>query len=1049
MYDLNNDNEFKELLMLTAQEQNEHKISDARLKRIETLSTELKNKELDNIKIEDLLKNDQKDLPETNLYEKIDTVNKDWEKLTFMNSRTVYENEETTSANLISMMDSLSKTSYPMGIVDVQREDTSTSEDYKETYTFTMEDSNGTRFKFVLDVPLVKDDKFLVLKGNDKQITAQLFLIPISKTDDDTVQIVSNYRKIFIRRFGIKVSDLSDRMIRAANKCHSIKIINGNNLIPNSKYKLNYEYNAMSGSVDKIETKKYTFIFNQDKLSELYDKSKVKPNQVPIGYNKQSKEVIFAPINKEIFTMHSMLMEESEYSDIFESISRPKRCIYARASILNTEIPVCVMIGYSKGLVGLLKRMNIKYTFKEKLTDKKSVSTNYIKFKDGYLEYETENPLAGMILNGFSECDLSEYTIAEMELKSTYINLLEKYGNRAKLADGLENFEDLMIDKPITYDNLIHYGMPTDYIDVLIYACNLLVDTDFTDHTDLSTNRYRSSEIVSAYMYMAISDAYTEYKSKVKHGVKNAKMTIKQSAVIDYVLTSPVVSDRSYNTVLGELEQLNKVTYKGPSGMNTHRAYKMDKRGYDKSMINVLGLSTNFAGNVGIARQMTIDSGVKTKYGYIEPDQSKENMGIRTMTATELMTPFIFRNDPNRIAMQFVQKSSHKLVTRNEMPSLITTGMDDAIAYMVSDDFAFKSKDAGKVVEVTDEYMIVKYKNGKSDYINLKNQVKKNSDGGMYMELKLDTDLKVGDNFSKNDIIAYDRLSFSREIGATDKLSAKNGMICKVALMNTDEGFEDSAICSDWLSKALSSVVTINKDRYLQKDSILLKIVKVGDRVEEGDCLLMYQNSFDEEDANLLMKNLTPDAVDAASDLGRISLKSKVTGWVSDIKVYRTVEIEDLSPSLQKLVNSYEKKTKELKKKLKAQGVDVKPYQLDPDYALPPTGKLKSCPEGVKIEIFVSYQDDFSVCDKLVYECANKGVGRTIFPIGLEPTSTYRPDEPIDSLASISGQNARMVTSFVQSGALNKGLIELDRQSKKDLGIAVKYIHELYPNIEN
>ena len=57
----------------------------------------------------------------------------------------------------------------------------------------------------------VKNENFIViqgymlnemkLKGNEKTLNGQLLLLPVIKTDEDTVQIVTSYRKIFIRRY--------------------------------------------------------------------------------------------------------------------------------------------------------------------------------------------------------------------------------------------------------------------------------------------------------------------------------------------------------------------------------------------------------------------------------------------------------------------------------------------------------------------------------------------------------------------------------------------------------------------------------------------------------------------------------------------------------------------------------------------------------------------------------------------------------------------------------------------------------------------------------
>ena len=43
--------------------------------------------------------------------------------------------------------------------------------------------------------------------------------------------------------------------------------------------------------------------------------------------------------------------------------------------------------------------------------------------------------------------------------------------------------------------------LPTDYIDLLIYANNLLADNKYNRHTDISGNRYRTNEIVGVFIY--------------------------------------------------------------------------------------------------------------------------------------------------------------------------------------------------------------------------------------------------------------------------------------------------------------------------------------------------------------------------------------------------------------------------------------------------------------------------------------------------------------------------------------------------------------------
>ena len=52
------------------------------------------------------------------------------------------------------------------------------------------------------DVPIIFDDHYMMLKGNKKVIEHTVILKPLVKTGKDTVQIVSNYQKMFIMRKG-------------------------------------------------------------------------------------------------------------------------------------------------------------------------------------------------------------------------------------------------------------------------------------------------------------------------------------------------------------------------------------------------------------------------------------------------------------------------------------------------------------------------------------------------------------------------------------------------------------------------------------------------------------------------------------------------------------------------------------------------------------------------------------------------------------------------------------------------------------------------------
>lgn len=1037
--DLSSDGRLNNILTKLAEEEAESiKLSATRTARITKVANEFNKKKVNNKTVSDYIKESTttKKIKETPV--PVQSINEEWEHLKYKNFNDSYD----VDADIMRILESFSKKTVPISVRDITVEDTSTSEDLIETYIVKCEDGLGQRFTLKFDVPMFVNKKFMKLRGNLKTIQGQLLLLPIIKTDDGVCQIVSNYNKIFIERKNTstgKSTIHASKLIKllSKKKYKNITVTEGNTEKICRKYELPMDYVDIGSVFSKIETNMYIFYFNQDEIRKLYkyDLSK----GVPVAYNKSNKTLIYYDGNNGYGTTYSQListlisLDSAEYAEDFESIKSTNKCTYSSCSILNTDIPTIVVMGYSEGLTKALKKANIKYDFVEKLTKdnkhKFGGNTDYIKFSDGYLLYEYDYD-SSLLLNGLKDCNTDEYSIGDINDKNMWVNFLDFFGGRIK-ADGLDNFYDLMMD-PITCTVCEDFDLPTDYVEALAYANQLLADNKYNKHVDISGNRFRTNEIVAGYVYKALASSYGAYRNQLKRS-KKAPMTIKQSAVIDLVMLDPTMSDASILTPLLEVETTNAVTFKGLSGMNQERSYSLDKRTFDSSMTNVLAMSTGFAGNVGITRQSTIDMDVETNRGYLKTGDKKDNMNsVKTLCMTEALTPFgTTHDDPFRTAMTFIQTSKHSMRVKHATPALITNGADEALPYLTTDIFAHKAKQKGKVAKLTDEYMVLKYDDGQEEFVDLRERVEKNSDGGFYVTLKLDTDLKEGQTIKPNDIVAYDKSSYSNSVGNPNNIGYNLGTLAKVAIITTDEGYEDSGIISPWLSTAMSSDVVVKKEKVLPKDTNVLFMAKKGQPIQEGESLLLFQNSFDEDTMNQLLKTLS-DEEDEVSDLGRINIKSKNTGVIQDIKVYRTVDINELSPSLKKIVNAYEKDVKRLKKAASTSiNKSIADMEFGSDEKLPPTGKLKDTIDGVKIEFYIKYQDDFSVGDKLVTQSALKATCKDIFPEGKEPYSEFRPNESIDLFLSTLSVSSRMVCSIEISGGINKVLIELARAVKK------------------
>ena len=1057
------DEEFKSLIIsLQTDSEDNVRVDKARASKITQIEDEFHKKEVAGKSVKEMLESDpaKEKIEETKL--KVASINNDWNHMTFMNFDKGYDPD----ADIIKMLDSMQYWTFPIAVKNIDVKDNSTSEDILDLWTIECIDYKGTKFTIKVDIPrFINGSNFLKLRGNEKNIFIQSALIPIIKTGLGECQIIGSggYNKIFVRRFGSRKGQSmpsTNKMLRTLNRLMKndsteVKIVPGDNTNVCTKYELPIDYIDIASIVDTIETNKYKFYFNQDIFRTEYvvDNTKGIPIAIEKRYDPNTKKateyIIYYDENiKKNFPtitgyISELLCSESrEFETIYTNlITAGSRYTYSQASILNTRIPVIILCGYLEGLMSTLKKAGIAFEFVQDLDKGKRYSDryDYIKFKDGYLVYEV-NYSSSLLMNGFKENDTESYSIRDVNNRRMYLEFLENYGGSLR-ADGLENSYDCMID-PITKEILALYKLPTDYVSIMIHANNLLSDNKYIRHTDQAGRRWRRKELIAGYFYKALTTAYQEYANSLRHNRKSVKMSMKQSAVIDLIVTvDPSTSDYSTNNVINDVECSNTVTNKGLVGMNQARAYSVGTRTYDESMLNVLGMDTAFSGNVGINRQATIDANIEGGRGLVKTiDGDADKLSVaKTLTITEAMTPLgSTHDDPQRTLMTYLQTSKHMVRCLNNDPMLVTNGADEALPYLASNIFSYKAKQDGVVVELVqdgqykDNYMIIQYKDGTTEYINLKEEIKKNSDGGYFVPMKLSTDLQVGSRFKANDVIAYDKFSFSKSLGESGNLAANLGTLAKVAIINTDEGFEDSAAITESFASKLGTEVIMSIESVIDKGSNIFVYKNIGDSVMEGDTLFAYQADFDEEVANSLLKNLAMNSSEL-SELGRNPIKTKYTGIVAGIEVYRTVELDELSDSLRAFVEKYEAGIKRTKRVYNKYGLDTATLPITGKMAN--IGKAKNVYDGVKIIYYIKFIDPTSVGDKIVFYSANKGIIKYIIPKEDEPYTDFRPNEHIDSFMSLSSISGRMTCSIPLFASVSKLMVELDRSIKDIAGI--------------
>ena len=256
------------------------------------------------------------------------------------------------------------------------------------------------------------------------------------------------------------------------------------------------------------------------------------------------------------------------------------------------------------------------------------------------------------------------------------------------------------------------------------------------------------------------------------------------------------------------------------------------------------------------------------------------------------------------ITMQTAQQRHILEVDDSDKP-LFGSGVEKTIPYLLSDTYTFKAKKNGKVtkIDTTNNVALLEYEDGTKDIINLNSKINKNSNGGFYLDSRLEMLLNEGDTFSKGEILAKDGMYM---LGNTkDDISYSMGTLAKVAIAGSDATYEDSSFISSKLSKRMKSKLTMKKEMILGTNANIDYIVKKGQEVKTGDPLITFENAFEDASINDFLEKLGTEFEETIASMTKNTYRSKYTGRVVDVRFYYNKDLEEFSPSIQKILTQY------------------------------------------------------------------------------------------------------------------------------------------------
>lgn len=601
--------------------------------------------------------------------------------------------------------------------------------------------------------------------------------------------------------------------------------------------------------------------------------------------------------------------------------------------VFGKLIPIGVLLAYKLGFTQLLKVMQAPHRIVP-VGERLSLSSNEfpIRFENETYVINRDNRTAAMVLAGFTgfENFTRNYSAHLFDKSDIYLNLLESANIGIRYLRELDLMTDLFID-PITREILEEMKEPTTFVGLLFRACELL-QTDWSpDETDLAYMRIVGYERIPGMVYGELVKSMRVHKAR--GGIPNAKIDLHP-----YVVWQTVTQDSSVKIVedsnpINCVKEKEEVTYSGEGG-RSDRSMVGRTRIFHKSDLGTISEATKDSSQVAVTTYLTSDPNLTNLRGLTSRYEPGKSGSASTLSSSAMLAVTADRDEMRRTGFVSIQNSSSTFA-KGYRAAPLRTGYEQVIASRTDDLFAATAKQNGKVSVVTERAITVTYEDGSTQSIQLGRRF--GTVAAMTLPHEIKTPLKVGDDVKAGDILTYNSHYFDLDPLNPTTAVFKFGCLLTVALMESPDTLEDSCAISEHAADLLQTQTSEIRNIVVSFKDTIHGLAQVGSSVVVEDILCTI------EDPVTAQSHLFDEtSIDTLRLLAASSPRAKVKGVVEKIEVFYNGDFDDLSPSLQDIVQESDRNRKRLARDLRVEyasgrvdgSLNIEGHSLAPDTAV-------------------------------------------------------------------------------------------------------------------
>jgi len=600
---------------------------------------------------------------------------------------------------------------------------------------------------------------------------------------------------------------------------------------------------------------------------------------------------------------------ESSYSK-FYIYSKHTKINYLQIFMGTFKLSLAAVMFYGFGFEKTLQKFDINYSTQE---DKPDKNIPYVMKIDNlyYIFKNVDSELQREFIQSFMRDNWDNLTNENTDLfsKNYFSKFIIRDTGRVNSVYLIQNNIDNIVDG-ISQGILASKGQPVKLMDIMYWMSVNVVNGYTVRRNDLDNQRIRSSEIISHLLQKHIMTAHTKYKEQYLSGNTDAKFEMPETQLISEFGMAEIVANMEYANPIEEISVMTRVTPIGKNigGIPDKGAITVPNRGVHQSYYgNIDPIDTPEGSGVGITQQLTIGAAISTTRGlFADNEKFTDKKQGASASPTASMVPFLQNNDGNRVMFACAQMKQ-VVPLKNPEPPIIQTGYESILTNDLSENFIKRSVCDGKVVNITEDDIIIKCnKTNKIEKISTR-PVHLESGAGMNTLSEFKNVVKIGQSVKKNQRI-------SEGGSVKDGFLAMGRTLCAAYMGYKGYNFEDGIVISDKLvkDKSLMSLHGIIVTVQIGPKDKILDIIRIGEETKHGDILL--KKSIGDIDELLGLSDIDDEDTLLEFADGQM-IKKSPGGRIADIEIYCNDDISRHPEYVQKLINRTNRMRKNPKKK--------------------------------------------------------------------------------------------------------------------------------------